>query len=82
MLNCLSIQGLKRLVRWIQNLSLLEDQGLWIQTSVLYLSNAKAASGGSRTVPTSNWETDKPISQETGYCLWSISSKLIHARSM
>ena len=38
------IQGLKRLVLWTQNLTLLEDQGLWIQTSVLHLSCAKAAS--------------------------------------
>ena len=38
------IQGLKRLVLWTQNLTLLEDQGLWIQTSVLHLSYAKAAS--------------------------------------
>ena len=32
------IQGLKRLVLWTQNLTLLEDQGLWIQTLVLHLS--------------------------------------------
>ena len=25
-------------VLWIQNIALLEDQGLWIQTSVLHLS--------------------------------------------
>ena len=38
------IQGLKRLVLWTHNLALLEDQGLWIQTSVFHLSYAKAAS--------------------------------------
>ena len=38
------IQGLKMLVMWTQNLTLLEDQGLWIQTFVLHLSYAKAAS--------------------------------------
>ena len=38
------IQGLKRLVLWTQNLTLLEDQGLWTQTPVLHLSYAKAAS--------------------------------------
>ena len=38
------IQGLKRLVLWTQNLALLEDQGLWIQTFVLHLSYAKDAS--------------------------------------
>ena len=38
------IQGLKRLVLWTQNLTLLEDQGLWTQTPVLNLSYAKAAS--------------------------------------
>ena len=32
------IQGLKRLVLWTQNLTLLEDQGLWIQTLVFHLS--------------------------------------------
>ena len=40
------IQGLKRLVLWTQNLDLLEDQGLWIQSYVLHLSYAKAASSG------------------------------------
>ena len=38
------IQGLKRLVLWIQILTLLEDQGLWIQALVLLCSCAKAAS--------------------------------------
>ena len=38
------IQGLKRLVLWTQNLTLLGDQGLWIQTIVLHCSCAKAAS--------------------------------------
>ena len=38
------IQGLKRLVLWIQNQTLLEDQGLWIQAIVLHYSCAKAAS--------------------------------------
>ena len=38
------IQGLKRLVLWTQNLTLLEDQGLWTQTPVLHISYAKAAS--------------------------------------
>ena len=38
------IQGLKRLVLWSQNLTLLEDQGLWIQAIVLHCSCAKAAS--------------------------------------
>ena len=38
------IQGLKRLVLWIQILTLLEDQGLWIQVLVLLCSCAKAAS--------------------------------------
>ena len=42
------IQGLKRLVLWTQNLTLLEDQGLWIQTIVLHCSCAKAASSGIR----------------------------------
>ena len=37
------------LVMWTQNLTLLEDQGLWIQTSVLHLSCAKAASAGVET---------------------------------
>ena len=32
------------LVLWTQNLALLEDQGLLIQTSVLHLSYTKAAS--------------------------------------
>ena len=44
------IQGLKRLVLWTQNLTLLEDQGLWIQTIVLYCSCAKAASRGMENV--------------------------------
>ena len=38
------IQGLKRLVLWTQNLTLLEDHGLWIQTIVLHCSCAKAVS--------------------------------------
>ena len=38
------IQGLKRLVLWTQNLTLLEGQGLWIQAIVLHCSCAKAAS--------------------------------------
>ena len=38
------IQGLKRLLLWTQNLTLLEDQGLWIQAIVLHCSCAKAAS--------------------------------------
>ena len=38
------IQGLKRLVLWIQTLTLLVDQGLWTQVFVLHLSCAKAAS--------------------------------------
>ena len=38
------IQGLKRLVLWTQNLTLLEGQGLWIQSIVLHCSCAKAAS--------------------------------------
>ena len=42
------IQGLKRLVLWTQNLTLLEGQGLWIQTIVLHCSYAKAASSGIR----------------------------------
>ena len=40
----LYIQGLKRLVMWTQNLTLPEDQGLWIQTYVLYCSCAKVVS--------------------------------------
>ena len=42
------IQGLKRLVLWIQILTLLEDQGLWIQVLVLLCSCAKATSSGIR----------------------------------
>ena len=42
------IQGLKRLVLWIQILTLLEDQGLWIQVFVLLCSCDKAASSGIR----------------------------------
>ena len=38
------IQGLKRLVLWTRKLTLLEDQGLWIQAIVLHSSCAKAAS--------------------------------------
>ena len=38
------IQGLKRLVLWTQNLTLLENQGLSIQAAALYCSYAKAAS--------------------------------------
>ena len=38
------IQGLKRLALWTQNLTLLEDPGLWIQTIVLHCSCAKTAS--------------------------------------
>ena len=38
------IQGLKRLVLWTQDLTLLEGQGLWIQTIVLHCSCAKVAS--------------------------------------
>ena len=38
------IQGSKRLVLWTQNLTLLEDQGLWIQTIVLHCSCAKTVS--------------------------------------
>ena len=38
------IQGLKRLALLIQNLTLLEDQGLWIQSIVLHCSCAKARS--------------------------------------
>ena len=40
----LCIQGLKRLVLWIQTLTLLEDRGLLIQALVLQCSCAKAAS--------------------------------------
>ena len=39
------IQGLKRLVVWIQTLTLLEEQGLWIQASILHCSCTKAMSG-------------------------------------
>ena len=35
---------MKRFVLWIQTLTLLVDQGLWTQVSVLHLSCAKAAS--------------------------------------
>ena len=35
----------EELVLWTQNLTLLEGQGLWIQTIVLHCSCAKAASG-------------------------------------
>ena len=42
------IRGLKRLVLWTQNLTLLEDHGLWIQTIVLHCSCAKVASSGIR----------------------------------
>ena len=38
------IQGLKRLVLWIQTLPLLEEQGLWIQAIVFHYSYAKAVS--------------------------------------
>ena len=38
------MQGLKRLVLWIQSLILLVDQGMWIQVNVLHCSYAKAAS--------------------------------------
>ena len=31
---------------WIQTLTLLEDQGLWIQAVALHCSNAKATSRG------------------------------------
>ena len=41
---CLWIQELKRSVLWTQNLTLLEDQGLWIQAIVLHCSYAKGAS--------------------------------------
>ena len=34
----------EELVLWTQNLTLLEGQGLWIQTIVLHSSCAKAAS--------------------------------------
>ena len=37
------IQGLKRLALWIQTLTLLEDQGLWIQATVLHCSCTKAS---------------------------------------
>ena len=40
------IQGLKRLVLWTQNLTLLKCQGLWIQAIVLHCSCVKAASNG------------------------------------
>ena len=42
--NPLWIQGLKRLVLWIQNLTLLVEQSLWIQAIALLCSGAKAAS--------------------------------------
>ena len=50
-LKCLWIQAhplmdsrVKRLVLWIQTLTLIVDEGSWIQVSVLHLSCAKAAS--------------------------------------
>ena len=38
------IQELKRLVQWIETLTLLVDQGLWIQVSVINFSYTKFAS--------------------------------------
>ena len=38
----------EELVLWTQNLTLIEAQGLWIQTIVLHSSCAKAASSGIR----------------------------------
>ena len=40
---------------WTQNLILLEDQGLWIQTIVLHCSCAKAASKAHEEVSGPNW---------------------------
>ena len=57
--NPLWIQGLKRLVLWIQTLTLLEQQGLWIQATVLHCTYAKAMSSGIRVRLTFQYQYSK-----------------------
>ena len=44
MYNSLRTQGLNRLSLWIQNLTLIVGQGLWIQIIILYCSCSKVTS--------------------------------------
>ena len=61
---CLWIQGLKMLVLWTQKLTMLEDQGLWIEAIVIHCFCAKPASSGIRARFTFLYQVFKNVKRQ------------------